>query len=571
MMSDTTELKVSSSQASIAGVKDANEDAVGIRVPEAPLLHNKGLAAVIADGVSTAISAREASHVCVNNFLSDYFATPETWTVKKSAHTILTALNRWLYGSGHSMYGTSRGLVSTLSALILKSTSAYIFHIGDSRIYLYRNGSLEPLTRDHRTRISNEREYLSRAMGVELEIEIDYHSLTVEAGDLFFLCTDGVYEFVDEAHITQAIVQSTNLETLSQEIVDLALEKGSNDNISCLFLSVDALPLLDEDSFYRELTTLPFPPPLSPGMQLDGYHIVREVHASKRSQVYLVSDEESSKNFIMKTPSLNFEDDPLYIDLFLHEEWIGRRINNPHVMQVMAPRRQRTALYTITEYIEGDTLRQWIDRNPNPALHTVLGIADQLIQGLRTFQRMEMIHQDLKPENIMIDRFGTLKIIDFGSTKVAGLAELVSPLDREALLGTESYTAPEYLAGQITSFRSDIYSLGTIIYEMLSGQLPYGEALTRHNLNRLEYRPLHRTNPSIPVWLDGALAKAVQKNPDLRYNSLSEFQQDLKTPNKKFTQAHAKPLIERNPLLFWQSAALLFLLLNLIQGIWHLI
>ena len=230
-----------------------------------------------------------------------------------------------------------------------------------------------------------------------------------------------------------------------------------------------------------------------------------------------------------------------------------------------------TALYTITEYIEGDTLRQWIDRNPNPALHTVLGIADQLIQGLRTFQRMEMIHQDLKPENIMIDRFGTLKIIDFGSTKVAGLAELVSPLDREALLGTESYTAPEYLAGQITSFRSDIYSLGTIIYEMLSGQLPYGEALTRHNLNRLEYRPLHRTNPSTPVWLDGALAKAVQKNPDLRYNSLSEFQQDLKTPNKKFTQAHAKPLIERNPLLFWQSAALLFLLLNLIQGIWHLI
>ena len=106
---------------------------------------------------------------------------------------------------------------------------------------------------------------------------------------------------------------------------------------------------------------------------------------------------------------------------------------------------------------------------------------------------------------------------------------------------------------------------------MLSGQLPYGEALTRHNLNRLEYRPLHRTNPNVPVWLDGALAKAVQKNPDLRYNSLSEFQQDLKTPNKKFTQAHAKPLIERNPLLFWQSAALLFLLLNLIQGIWHLI
>ncbi len=558
-------LKITSGHASAAGIKATNDDAVGIMVPDEPLLSSKGLAAVIADGMSTAIAGREASHICVHNFLSDYFATSETWAVKKSAHTILTALNRWLHGQGHSIYGTSHGLVSTLSAVIIKSSSAHVFHIGDTRIYLYRAGELECLTRDHRTRFSKEKEFLSRAMGIELSIEVDYQVVTVEEGDLFYLCSDGVHEFVNDSQLIEQINNETDLNTLSQNINQLALSNGSDDNVSCLFFRIEELPGADEAAFYRSLTTLPFPPPLSPGMSLDGYRVVREIHASKRSQVYLVTDEASDENYVMKTPSPNFDDDPLYIDLFLHEEWIGRRVNNPHVMTVFEPKRRRQALYTITEYIEGETLREWMDKNPNPSMYTVNGIVDQLIKGLRVFQRMEMIHQDLKPDNIMIDRFGTLKIIDFGSTKVAGLAEISSPIDKEALLGTEDYTAPEYMVGQRTSFRSDIYSLGTIIYEMLCGKLPYGEALTPRNIKRAEYHPIQHYNSKVPAWIDGAIAKAVLKDPARRYQNLSELQQDLSRPNKKFRKKNSAPLIESNPLLFWRVATLIFVALNIVQ------
>src|SRR4030065_761624 len=101
----------------------------------------------------------------------------------------------------------------------------------------------------------------------------------------------------------------------------------------------------------------------------------------------------------------------------MHEEGAGRRINSPHVLRVLEPTRRRQFLYYVTEYVEGQTLRQWMNDYPLAALPDVRNIVEQLARGLRAFQRMEMIHQDLKPENILIDKHGTVKIIDFGSTR----------------------------------------------------------------------------------------------------------------------------------------------------------
>ncbi len=554
-------LTVTAAQRSEAGIKDSNDDSVGIRIPEPPLLTTKGVAAVIADGMSGSEAGREAADACVQGFLTDYFSTPESWTVETSGEKILGALNRWLYSQGHQEYGTSRGMVTTLSVLVVKSTTAYLFHVGDTRIYRLRDGELERLTRDHRVAVGSDKTYLSRAMGIDPHLDIDYRSFPVEVGDAFLLTTDGIHDFVDDTTLKRLLVQHIKSpEDGVQAIIRVAKTTTSDDNLSAQILYIQELPNQDENEFYRQLTRLPFPPPLEPGMVLDGYEILRELHASSRTQVYLALDTETGGTVVLKTPSVNFEDDPAYIDQFLHEEWAGRRLNNPHILKVLDPHGRRQCLYYVTEYVEGQTLRQWMDDHPHPELNEVRNIVEQIAAGLRAMHRQEMIHQDLKPENIMIDNHGVIKIIDFGSTKIAGIAEITTPLDRDNILGTRNYTAPEYLKGHAGSNRSDIFSLGVITYEMLCGKLPYRKELSERNLNKVQYHSATDCNPEVPAWVDGALRKAVSINPERRHELLSEFVYELSRPNPQYLKSGKPPLIERNPVAFWKGLALFFLL-----------
>jgi serine/threonine protein kinase len=242
--------------------------------------------------------------------------------------------------------------------------------------------------------------------------------------------------------------------------------------------------------------------------------------------------------------------------------------------------RQRNYLYLATEFVDGKTLTQWMIDNPKPDLEAVRGIVEQIAKGLRAFHRLEMLHQDLRPDNIMIDTTGTVRIIDFGSTKVAGLTEIATPIPRSELLGTAQYTAPEYFLGESGTTRSDIFSLGVITYQMLSGKLPYGtevsKARTRAAQKKLSYRSVLDDEREIPVWIDDVLRKAVHPNPYQRYEELSEFVYDLRHPNRAFLNKTRPPLIERNPVLFWKSvsfflaATVVALLFKLTQeGIQH--
>ncbi len=555
------DLSVKAGQQSDAGVKESNDDSCGIRIPEGALLAGKGVAAVIADGMSGSEAGREAADACVKGFLNDYYSTPESWTVERSGEKILGALNRWLYSQGHQQYDTPKGLVTTLSVMVIKSTTAYLFHVGDTRIYRLRDGELEQLTTDHRVSVGSDKTYLSRAMGIDTHLDIDFRSLPVEKGDAYLLTTDGVHDFVDDITLKRLVVENIKTpEAGVDAILRKATARKSDDNISAQILYIDALPDGSENEFFQKLTELPFPPPLEPGMVLDGYKVLREIHASKRTQIYLALDTETDSRVILKTPSLNYDDDASYIDQFLHEEWAGRRINNAHILKIMEPHGRRQALYYVTEYIEGQTLRQWMHDHPNPTLKEVRGIVEQIAQGLRAMHRLEMIHQDLKPENVMIDAHGIVKLIDFGSTKIAGIQEIVSPLDRDNILGTRNYTAPEYLKSYSGTNRSDIFSLGVIAYEMLCGKLPYKKEMTARNLGKLRYQSVINAGAPVPDWVDATLRKAVSINPERRYGLLSELVHDLSHPNPEFSRLHRQPLIERNPVGFWRAMTVFFML-----------
>jgi len=559
-----SKLQINSSHYSIAGIKPQNEDSCGIVVPDLPLLTTKGIAAVVADGMSGSDDGKQASEGCVKSFLSDYLSTPETWSVKNSGQKILSALNRWLHGQGQRQYQSNKGMVTTLSALVFKSNTAYIFHVGDTRIYRLRGNDLEQLTNDHRFVVSEEKSYLSRALGIELRVDIDYKTLAIEIGDTFIQLTDGVYEFVTDGVIKETLLKSKNIKLAAEEIVKTAEKNKSDDNLTCQIIQITDLPGESESEFYEKLTELPFPPPLEPGLILDGYKVIRHLFSNKRTEVYLVQDIDSNENIVMKAPSVNYQDDPEYINQFLHEEWAGKRINNPHVLKVLDIKRKRTALYYITEYIEGCSLRQWIDDNPRPSLSLVRNFSKQIERGLRAFHRLEMIHQDLKPENILIDKNETLKIIDFGSAKIAGIEEIYLPIEVNNILGTINYTAPEYHIGTPGSNRSDIFSLGVIIYEMLCGHLPYGENMSVKNIKRVKYISIKRYNPEIPVWVDKAIEKAVNINPEHRFSILSEFTYALNKPDSSLINNDYVPLLKRDPLRTWQAISIILVVINII-------
>ncbi|MCK5901995.1 MAG: bifunctional protein-serine/threonine kinase/phosphatase [Cocleimonas sp.] len=565
------QLAITLGQSSSAGVKADNEDFHGANIPQdAAELENKGITIAIADGMSGSDGGKEASELSVKQFLTDYYSTPESWTVKHAVNRIMSALNSMLYSQGQKRYSSSKGLVTTFSAIVLKSQTAHLFHVGDSRLYRLRGNDFVQLSNDHRIWISHDREYLSRALGIDSHLEIDYRRTPIQVGDLYFLSTDGIHDFLSNAQLKDYLrTHHDHPQKASEVILDAALANKSDDNATCQVIRIDAISEANKEEYYEKLTNLPFPPDLKAGDVIDGLKIIRALNATSRSQVYLAEDifyddiRDEVKEMVIKTPSVNFEDDPSYIDLFLHEEWVAKRLNSPHLIKVRKINRPRNFLYTVVQYIHGQTLAHWMQENPKATVTQVRSSLGQIARGLRCMHRMEMIHQDIKPDNIIIDKNNTLIVIDFGSTKVAGLAEIKSVIEHNAIMGTANYAAPEYFKGHSGSNRSDIYSLGVLAYEMFTGKLPYGEISTeRAAKKKFTYTSAREYNLLVPDWVDLAIRKAVHPNPDKRYHLLSEFITDISKPNNSLLSSNkSEPLIERNPIAFWKTIALIELVM----------
>jgi serine/threonine protein phosphatase PrpC len=559
-MTMTSGLLISVGQHSDKGRKPVNQDFHGVLIPEEPLLGLKGIAAVLADGISSSTVSQIASESAVKSFLMDYYCTSETWTVKTSARRVLEATNSWLHAQTRKSqyaYDRDKGYVCTLSAMVIKATTAHIFHVGDCRIYRVAGKTLEQLTDDHRIIASPEQTYLGRALGINPQLEIDYQTLEVEAGDVFVLATDGAYEFVEPRFVTSALAEHAgDLDTAAKIIVEEAYRRGSDDNITIQILRIDAVPENQSPDIFNQTSNLPLPPLPEPRASFDGYRIVREIHGSSRSHIYLAVDDETGEAVALKLPSLDLRDNPAYLKRFLMEEWIARRIDSPHVLKPQKRARRRSYLYVATEFVEARTLRQWMIDNPRPDLETVRALIEQIAAGLRAFHRLEMLHQDLRPDNILIDKTGTAKIIDFGSVRVAGVAEAATHGEADEILGTVQYTAPEYFLGEGGSPRSDMFSLAVICYQMLTGRLPYGAEIAKirgkSDARKLRYRSAGDDDRNVPAWIDGALRRALNPDPWKRHEDLSEFIFELRNPNPAYLDTKITPLLERSPLLFWK-------------------
>lgn len=572
-------LRIAVGQHSDKGRKDTNQDFHGLVMPREPQRSTKGIAIALADGISSSEVSHLASQAAVKTFLDDYYCTSDAWSVKTSALRVLVATNSWLFSQtqqGQGRFDKDRGHVCTFSALVLKSTTAHLLHVGDTRIYQVHGRSLEQLTQDHRVQVSPGQSYLGRALGIDSHVEVDYRTVPLSLGDTFVLATDGVYEQVPPEVITASIARHAgDLDAAAREIVAEALARGSEDNLTVQVVRIDELPAPQADELRRQLAQLPLPPQLEPRSVFDGYRIVRELHASARSRVVLAVDEATDTPVAIKTPSVDLHGDAAHLERFLLEEWVARRIDSPHVLKPCPPTRERSHLYVVMEYVEGQTLAQWMVDHPRPSVEAVRALIDQVAKGLRAFHRLEMLHQDLRPQNVILDATGTARIIDFGSATVAGLMEMAPAHADSAVPGDLAYTAPEILLGDGGTTRSDQYALGVLAYQMLTGKLPYGvraaQCRGRADLHKLAYESVLETRRDVPAWVDEALRKAVHPDADKRYEDLPEFVFHLQRPGKDFLARRRPPLIERHPVVFWKAVSAL-LAAGLVASLaWHAI
>lgn len=571
-----------------AGVKAVNQDAFASLVPSGAELSAKGVVTVIADGVSTANKAAEAAQLSVTQFIHDYYATPQTWSTQKSASKVLASLNQWLYAQSDAESGYTLQWLTTFSALIIKSSTAYIFHVGDTRISQCRQQHLESLTQDHQQKQGPTHSVLTRALGADFRLQVDVQKVAVEVGDIFILSCDGVHDYLSSQQIKHQLAilpkipSSKALERVAKILTELAIAAGSKDNVSCLLVYIGATPNRALVEIERELLNKAIPPALSIGNKLDDYQICNVIHASIRSHLYLASHPNEAEPCVLKVPSQNFADDTNYLQGFVREAWLGERLSNSHVMKIKPGSEKSKFLYHVCEYIDGQTLSQWMFDNPEPNLGQVRDIVEQIIIALRSFQRLDVVHRDLKPDNIMIDTYGKVFLIDYGTALIASLAENDSVLTETVPQGTLNYIAPETLLSLHADQQSDLFSLGVITYEMLCGQLPYKpmpiSVVNAHNFNvkhnkksqydysQWQYRSIRQYRTDLPFWLDMVLSKATQADPKLRMQAFSELKADLSKPTDSALDDYKnQPILQRNPVLFWQGVSFLFAVLFLIS------
>ena len=570
-------LKVSIGQYSTAGIKQQNQDFHGVYLPEGHVLKQKGIACVIADGIGSSNVSHLAAETAVGSFLSDYYSTSDAWSTQTSAERVIRATNSWLYAQTQQSQGRfdkDRGYVCTLSALILKQQQAHIFHVGDSRIYRIRDHEIELLTHDHRVWLSSREHYLSRALGADYRIEIDYRNIELKEKDIFLLMTDGVYEFVTDQQLLDLILIDADLNQLAKALVEKALEQGSDDNLSLQVIRVEQLPELNQFHIQQDYV---FPQQLSKGEVFEGYVIDKILHQNHRSCLYLAHDTQQQP-LVIKTLGVDLQHDKNAVEQFQLEDWVLKRLKHDNLMQCYPHNTEKKYLFQCYEYLQGETLAQWLHRQEKPLkLDDILPILQQTALALNAMHRLEMLHQDIRPKNIMVlnaENAMKIKLIDYGSTAVRGLVE-INPKNANRPLGTLAFMAPEYFIDHSPSVHSDQFSLAVMAYYLLTKQLPYGTDLARCNslkqLKKVQYHSIRKYRPDLPIWLDKILGQALSIEPTHRFEALSELIHNLTHPSKELLNSKPPAIIERDPLRFWQMSCAVLGLLFLLSIAWPFI
>jgi serine/threonine protein phosphatase PrpC len=554
-------LKFEVGQSSLAGPRPRNEDYVGVVTPVSEQLGIKGALLAVADGVSGNAGGGEASEMTMRTVTSDYYATPDTWEPLVALDKVLTAANRWLIAQANAN-SDMVGMATTLSLLVLRGRRYYSAHVGDTRIYLLREGKLKLLTTDHVWDRPEMRHVLKRAVGLDRHLEVDYADGALQVGDVFALMSDGVWDVLGEQNIHKAMALYDSPQMICSHLTKLAIEKGSTDNSTAVAVRITQL---GEDTLSELLADgkhLSVPDKLQVGEHIDDFEVIEVLYESRASLLYKVRHINSRQVFVLKTLQPLLANDVDSCNALLNEEWLAKRVVSQYVPQVFpVASGKRSKLYYVMSWHEGSTLQQRLDSGHHFTVAGVAKLGADIMRGLGALHRLNIVHRDIKPANLHQATDQRLRILDLG----VALSSIVVNMEVTQNPGTPSFMAPELFEGATATEQSDIYAAGVTLYHLLTRKYPHGEIEPFQNPKFGEPILPTRYRPDIPYWLENIILKAITRDLKLRFETAEEMLLALEHGELKPILAPARtPLIARARLVKWQWIAIFSFILNLL-------
>ncbi|CAM4120473.1 Serine/threonine-protein kinase PknK [Pseudomonas reidholzensis] len=546
-------LHLSFAHATATGPRSENQDALRLVTPAPELAASKGYLFALADGVSQCADGGLAARASLQALALDYYATPATWAVAQALDRLLLAQNRWLRAQG-----SGQPLLTTLSALVMRGQRFTLAHVGDCRAYRWADGRLQCLSEDHVWDQPGMQHVLKRALGLDQHLLVDYLEGELAAGEAFLLVSDGVWASLGDQAILTILREQPDLQQAADTLVASAHHRGSQDNASAVLVRVDQLGPANLGDTLAQLQQWPVPGPLRAEQLIDGWRVAAQLSRSRQSLLYRVHDAQSQP-WLLKTLPSGHETQPGAVQRLLQEEWFLRRVAGRHFPEVHAATHRQHLYYLMREY-PGQTLASLLAEHGPLPLAQWLEIARQLLQAVGVLHRRNLLHRDIKPDNLHLGSDGQVRLLDFGLAYCPGLCEDTA----HELPGTPSFIAPEAFDGQPPSPRQDLYAAGVTLYQLLTGHYPYGEIEAFQRPRFTSPVSPARYRPDLPEWLQHNLEQAVAANPAQRFETAEQWLLLLERGELQAPAGRPRPLLEREPLKVWRTLALLSLLFNLI-------
>jgi len=509
--------------------------------------------AAVADGVGGAKGGRVAAETAVNGLIEGLAGQSEAIPVRRSAGVAIAAVNRWIHSIGRRDESLA-GMACTLTAAVMRGQRLHVLHVGDSRLYRFRNDALELLTQDYVTGRPGVSHALERAVGAEADVRVDYAEHVSRPNDRLLLATDGVHGALSFAQIEAALSRREAPEAAARRLVNAALATSVGDNATADVLDVLDLPPPKQADIEGLIAARPIKPPPKPGAEIDHYALERVLADAKYSRVFLGRDVNDATQVVLKFPKPGAAAEATFRQAYLRESWIAARVRSPFVGDMIEPGDGRaTQLYAVMPFYGHETLERRLLRAPPVGLAEGIAIATGLGKAAAALHRAGVIHRDIKPDNVLLTASGP-KLIDLGVARLPHLEEFPA----SDVPGTASYMAPQLLEGELGDESSDLFALGVTLFRMWSGgAYPYGEIEPFSRPRFGTPMPLARKRRDLPSWLDQSLARAVAVDPRERQSDALELVLELESGMATAAPfaRRATSLFERDPVRFWQTAA----------------
>jgi serine/threonine-protein kinase len=547
-------------------VRPHNEDSVAFWQPQdSSEWRTMGALMVLADGIGGQERGEVASQLACETAIKTFTEAVDNVTPNALIYRVFTAANLAVYDRNLSDRHAGGKMATTMTACIFRHNEVTIGHVGDCRAYLLQAGQIRRLTNDHsyagvqlklglvnvqEAASSEFRSVLTRSVGQEPTIRVDVHVAQLRPGDVFVLCCDGVWSKITEGELS-SIASKKPPEEAARELVRLAEKRNADDNLTVQVVRVDGIERL---SYYRGLPTYQKETPaimgteLEVGQVLDGrYRVTDLISRSGMASIFKAVDTTNDQVVALKVPFMQFESDPGFFSRFQREQEIGRALSHPYILHLLdTPDQKKSRPYLVMEYLEGQTMGHLMQRvRPIPE-HDAIKLASRICEALHYMHEHDVVHRDLKPDNIMICNDGSIRIMDFGIAKFEHTRRLTFGGFTPAM-GTPDYMAPEQVRGRRGDRRTDIYSLGAILYEMVTGQAPFqGENPFIIMNSRLSGDPVapREVSENVSPQVEEIILHAMSRLPQDRYPDALTMKAELDSPEKVQLEGRATRLVK---------------------------